>query len=363
MNDYTDSDTNVKMLTTKSFDYILEQIQTSSLNYQIQISPFSALISLKKSLIKDKSGRPCLPTHLGKSSEHVKALVEKNEELEKKLSILTKEHSEVIHNSAEAYKTVKTLQNLKQDVKAETASGEHIRELEDELCVLRKALKCRENEILELQIANKNAKEASNKLNEVLAQNRVKFQKEKNLLVKEHRAEVKAIKKDLGNERREKVKLEMKLTNLFDEKEIDQAHQKKKKKKTVKNSTEAELSQHTINNSRTFCSLCSDPVNDYQPEYFCGEKYNPACQTCKSNDSSWFPNDPFSSFPSDCQPVSLVSHKLLPQESLPQNPSSIHSLVSHCVKLPNPGDSLITMEELLELMRDLFEDMRNNLKL
>ena len=44
------------MLITKSFDHILQQIQTLCLNYQIQISPFSALISLKKSLIKDRLG-------------------------------------------------------------------------------------------------------------------------------------------------------------------------------------------------------------------------------------------------------------------------------------------------------------------
>ena len=97
-------------------------------------------------------------------------------------------------------------------------------------------------------------------------------------------------------------------------------------------------------------------------EYFCGEKFNPACQACKANDSSWCPDDPFSSFPSTSQPASLVSHWLLPpQQSLAQNPSSISSLVSHCVKLPNPGDSFIAMEEVLELMRNMFDEMRSNL--
>ena len=32
------------------------------LNYQVKLSPFSAIISLKKSLVKDKSGRPILPS-------------------------------------------------------------------------------------------------------------------------------------------------------------------------------------------------------------------------------------------------------------------------------------------------------------
>ena len=78
----TDSDTNVTMLATKSFDMIIEQIQTSCLNYQIQISPFSALISIKKTLIKDQSGKPRLPTIFNKAaSEHIEALVVKNCEL------------------------------------------------------------------------------------------------------------------------------------------------------------------------------------------------------------------------------------------------------------------------------------------
>ena len=61
------SDCNLTMLATKSFNQIIEQIQTSSLNFQIQISPFSAIISLKKSLIKDHSGNPLLPTNLSRS--------------------------------------------------------------------------------------------------------------------------------------------------------------------------------------------------------------------------------------------------------------------------------------------------------
>ena len=365
MDNHYDSDTNVTMLATKSFDHILEQIQTSCLNYQIQVSPFSAFISLKKSLIKDRSGKPRLPFKNKSASEHIEALLDKNHELDRKLTILGNEHSKLIHDYTEACKTIETLQNLKQEVKIATASSEYVRGLESELCLLKEALKCRDDEILELQIANKNAKEASNKLNEVLGQNRVKFEKEKSFLAKEHRGELKALKKELGEERRERVKLDKKLENLFNEKENKElTHQKKKKKKTVQNPSKTEFSRPIINKSETFCSICSDPIENYQPEYFCGEKYNPACDACKSNDSSWCPNDPFSSFPSACQPASLVSHWLLrPQKTLPQNPSSIHSLVSHCVKLPNPGDSFLSMEEVLELMRSLLEEMSFDFKL
>ena len=49
-----------KMVTSKIFDHILQQIQQSNLNFCIQVSPFSASISLKKSLAKDKMGLPVI---------------------------------------------------------------------------------------------------------------------------------------------------------------------------------------------------------------------------------------------------------------------------------------------------------------
>ena len=111
MADITDSDRNLNltMLATKSFDQILEQIQSSCLNFHIQISPFSAVISLKKSLIRDQSGEPRLPVNPNKSSsDHVEALIAKNKELESKLATLTNEHAKLIDDSIEAHNTIKS---------------------------------------------------------------------------------------------------------------------------------------------------------------------------------------------------------------------------------------------------------------
>jgi hypothetical protein len=40
------------------FENILKQVMDSCLNYKLEMSPFSAVISLKKSFIRDKSGIP-----------------------------------------------------------------------------------------------------------------------------------------------------------------------------------------------------------------------------------------------------------------------------------------------------------------
>ena len=55
------SDLDTTMVAKRTFDYLLEQIQSSNLNFHLKVSPFSALISLKKSLVKDKYGKILLP--------------------------------------------------------------------------------------------------------------------------------------------------------------------------------------------------------------------------------------------------------------------------------------------------------------
>ena len=79
-------------------------------------------------------------------------------------------------------------------MKVEPASSDHTMVKE-----LKEALKDRDNDILELKVALKAAKEASYKLNGVLGKNRVQYEKEKSLIFKEHCAEVKSLKKELGN--------------------------------------------------------------------------------------------------------------------------------------------------------------------
>ena len=62
MKEFISSDfANHTMLADQAFNKILDNVQKSNLNFQLQVSPFSALISLKKSLVKDRSGSLLLP--------------------------------------------------------------------------------------------------------------------------------------------------------------------------------------------------------------------------------------------------------------------------------------------------------------
>ena len=81
---HSDSDISAAMIASQTFDGILQRIQKSNLNFVPQVSPFSANISLKKSLVTRKDGTLCLPPDSNPdqiSTEVLAAVKAKNVEL------------------------------------------------------------------------------------------------------------------------------------------------------------------------------------------------------------------------------------------------------------------------------------------
>ena len=343
MQEITDSDFDLTMLATKSFHHVINEVQSSCLNFQLQISPFSAVISLKKSLIRDMSGKPILPT-LSKhdsSKEHIEALEAKNLELEKKLHLLSNiKHEKAVIES-----------NKDSEIKIEATPSILIDQLEEEKSKLEEAIKARDYKICDLKVDNKAAKEASGKLTKALGEMRIKFEKEKSSIQKEHRSEIKTLRKDLGNANSEIFKLEKQLEQHASADSI--CTPKKSKGKSKNRKVKVEETKETQSNS--ICSICGLDIQIYIPEYFLGQKYNPTCASCKASDSSWDPDDPFTSFPSSAQPSSLVSHWIPSLVKTQQRPGSIPSMVTHCALLPPPGSSFLSMEEVLVMMKEFFE--------
>ena len=56
------SDFNPAMAASAMFDSIINQVRSSNLNFQMQMTPFSATIVIKKTLIKDTSGVHVIPS-------------------------------------------------------------------------------------------------------------------------------------------------------------------------------------------------------------------------------------------------------------------------------------------------------------
>ena len=86
-------DSDLTMLAENVFDDILDRIKNSRLNFHLQISPFSAYISLKKSLQKDRSGAVLVPSF---DCNEVKKLSSENMKLK---SDLEKTHAELVSTS------------------------------------------------------------------------------------------------------------------------------------------------------------------------------------------------------------------------------------------------------------------------
>ena len=88
------SDINKTMMATRIFNDILNNIQSSKLNFCLQLSPYSANISLKKTFLTDRSGNVLLPDYAytaePSSDDNIAALVSKNLKLEEENSALRK---------------------------------------------------------------------------------------------------------------------------------------------------------------------------------------------------------------------------------------------------------------------------------
>ena len=218
------------MLASRTFDSILDQIQSSNMSFKMQIYPLSANISIKRSPLKDKSGAPillpntsstssCLPKPSG---DLIAALSFKIIKLERSSGSLIGDYESAVQDCVAAHQKIKLLE-VHPKVKSEP--DEALMKDLSEKNYLVNTLNCKivqqskENEnyqtkinilnveIQDLERANKKSNEISNKLNKQISEERAKFKKEKIKIDKEHKAEIKAFRKDLGEENKQKLKL------------------------------------------------------------------------------------------------------------------------------------------------------------
>ena len=322
------------MAAMKTFDYILNQIQQSCLNYRLDVSPFSAIISLKKSFAKDKSGNPI--AHYPLDNEESGEAKLKLQTLEDELSSIQSNYKELLNKYNAAVES---------------------------MAVMEKSLKEKDYTISSLQVSYKAATNVAEKLNSKLVETRNKFESEKELIIKEYKSEVKGWKRELGRVNKKHLKLQKKFDSLYTpSKQVNFYHD------LEQDIFIQEQSQTIIDStlcSRSFCSICACQILNYIPEYFLGEVVNAACELCKMNANlidGDYSEDPFSSFPNDGLPSSLVSHWLYPYNVTTKSLVDIPSLRAHYVLTPNPGSSLISMEEFLAEFKVMMDEQRREMR-
>ena len=81
------NDRNPAMLALNAYENIIDQIRSSGLNFHLQLSPFSALISLKRSFVKERSGVLRVPRTESKTSPVPEPVNPKQESVEDSTTI------------------------------------------------------------------------------------------------------------------------------------------------------------------------------------------------------------------------------------------------------------------------------------
>ena len=110
------SDKNITMIATTVFDDLVGRVKASNLNFTIQMSPFSAYISLKKSFIRDKAGAFVLPTpadtvNFGKEAEY-DTLKSDNFKLQKEVKSLKSMNQTLMDELACSKAMIKDLKSI-----------------------------------------------------------------------------------------------------------------------------------------------------------------------------------------------------------------------------------------------------------
>jgi len=293
-------DSDLTMVTNKSFNDVLQCVQNSCLNYQIQMSPFSAIISLKKSLLKDKSGSPIMPK--------LQTSDELNRSLEIELVLMKRNYEDLLLKHAKAVETIKVLEDAI-NVRDMTAG--------EILCV-------------------------PPKLDEDLVKGveEIKKCEEETKSLKEFYFDGETFRNNLGNT------IQHDASTVASKPRVSQP-----------SGLAYDPSFNYTEPPTLMCSMCSHVMPDCSVKYYSGYKLRPLCNTCTKKDHLEDTEpDPFSAFPSSEIPSSLVTHWIEPFKLGPsQNIASSTSFLTHCIKWPNPGGSLYTADEILHELKELLK--------
>ena len=136
--------------------------------------------------------------------------------LEKDFDALSQKYANVRDQYEEALARIQSYEDIQEKhFKNEFAEKDDtIADLKRERNTLVKKINERDDTIKELQNSINVKNEVTKNLNKQLTESKVKAGKEKAAIVKEYKAEIKSWRKDLGEERKQKMKLEKKIEEL-----------------------------------------------------------------------------------------------------------------------------------------------------
>ena len=151
--------------------------------------------------------------------DDLKKLVNKNDRLQNELSILRSNHEVLVDNFTKACQTIETLKNqisIKEEIKPDVINSD-IEAYVDEIKELKETIEHKNEDIRGLEIADQMKKETIIKLNNDLKHIQHRYSQETERHKKDHNAEVKHWKKELGDEEKINIKLRDQLKDIESE--------------------------------------------------------------------------------------------------------------------------------------------------
>ena len=115
-------------------------------------------------------------------------------------------------------------------------------------------------------------------LHKKLKEAKIKVNKEKTEILRDHKTEVKALKKELGETNKENIKLKKKV-----EKFVNEDLPKPESSPSIFPPDPDVQESLKDSEPQTLCSIFSVPILDFKPRYFLGEMNNPACNDCNDD--------------------------------------------------------------------------------
>ena len=279
--------TDLTMLATTTFDSVISQIQDSCLNFSIQLTPFSAFISLRKTFVKDKSGLPLLPSNLNEHAVKVEN---------------TKIEDNFPKQDMANLKTVKDLEKALETIKD-----------------LERKVAARDTTISSLENVLKNVKETNIFLEKELRDSKRKYEYEKNIIIDEHTAEMITWRNELKNMKRMHENLQKKFELVTADAERSVLKSKGASEQILNGCSESEswfVSSSDKYSGSKFSLFHIENVVDEKMDH------NVEYRTGSSSDF-----------------ISLAAHWLIPPNLLQYEASSFTTLISHYVTLQNSDEA------------------------
>ena len=333
-----DQITELKMAIDSTFSSILNQIQSSNLNFSMQMTPYAAYITLKKSVVKDQNvPSPPILMLLQRAHQNIADLRYENEHLKVKYEAL-EESKEYLMN--ENVKLVEALDASNHSLAASNASNDMFHR--------------------KLELAEEN--------NESISASKKTCETDLKDIKKSHCSEIANAKSVINAHEKDKKSLEKEIYNL--KKNLDSSRDKLKHLKTEHSSlkmcktkldTESNKLKKVINQKDSIIAklrknkeleLNENHENCNSPDTLSSTNFqgnsSSGCHCISSTESG---------------PIftSMVSHwNSLPTRTSSSN--SITSMITHCVKSASTASSLCTAQEFQEMLDRLVERAFANLR-